>query len=148
METKNNRNATIIIADSSGLISLVIPSDANHLLATQGARQISTEESTIFIPAEVLAETINILGKKYGHKQAMTTGHRLTRDNAFIVVETNELIRSRALDLMDDAPGSVSYTDCIVVATAEHYNCAEIYGFDRFFQQRGFPFPSAQDEAA
>jgi predicted nucleic acid-binding protein len=148
METKNSRSRNIVVADSSGLISMVIPSDANHLRATQGARQISTEESTIFIPAEVLAETINILGKKYGHAQATTTGRRLTGDNAFIVVETNELIRSRALDLMDDAAGSVSYTDCIVVAAAEHYNCAQIYGFDRFFHQRGFAFPGTQEEAA
>jgi len=61
METTSN-----IIADSSGLISLLIDSDQNHPKAAWIAEQLRDEPVTILVPSEVLAETINILGKKFG----------------------------------------------------------------------------------
>jgi predicted nucleic acid-binding protein len=146
MEAKNN--PSIIIGDTSALVSMVIKSDSNHAHAVAGARYLAKQESSILIPAEVLAETVNLLGKKFDHTQAITTGRKLSEEEAFIVIETNELIRSYALDLMESTAGGVSYIDCLVVATAEHYSSNNIYGFDRYFRQRGFPFPGPKDDAA
>ena len=146
METKNKSN--IIVGDTSALISMVIESDSKHSDALAGAQYLTTKQSTILIPAEVLAETVNVLGKKFDRKHAIATGRRLTKDEAFIVVETNELVRSRALDLMEKAADSGSYIDCIVVATGEQYASTNIYGFDRYFKQQGFPFPAAEEDEA
>jgi predicted nucleic acid-binding protein len=147
MVTKNKQ--TPVIADTSGLVSMTIESDANHALAVVGARYILKRASTVLIPAELLAETINLLGKKFGRTRAIATGRKLTQDEAFVVVDTTPQIRSRALDLMENAPGGTSFTDCLVVATAEYYNTHEIYGFDDYFRKQRYDFPGGkQGEAA
>jgi predicted nucleic acid-binding protein len=146
METKNS--PTAVIADTSALVSMTIESDTNHALAVAGAHHILKEASSVLIPAELLAETVNLLGKKFGRERAIATGRKLTQDEAFVVVDTNEQIRSRALDLMEHSPGSTSFTDCLVVATAEHYRTRLIYGFDMYFSKLGYIFPGQREVAA
>lgn len=69
MATRNN----LIIVDSSGLISLVVDSDSNHGKAVAIANQFVDTEDKALVPAEVFAETLNILGKKFGHEYAAGT---------------------------------------------------------------------------
>src|SRR5688572_15457259 len=114
METKNN--FTAVVADTSALVSLTIETDDNHALAVTGAEHLLKQASTVLIPAELLAETINLLGKKFGRARAIASGRKLTEDEAFFVVDTDVQIRKRALDLMKHSPGGTSFTDCIVVA--------------------------------
>lgn len=120
----------------------------NHALAVTGAEHLLKHASTVLIPAELLAETINLLGKKFGRARAIATGRKLTEDEAFFVVDTDVQIRKSALDLMEHAPSGTSFTDCIVVATAEHYNTQEIYGFDSYFSKQGYDFPGNHHEQA
>src|SRR5262249_45704104 len=61
----------VIIADTSGLVSLFLPGDHNHKVALKAARQLQTEQKSILIPAAVLVELLNILGRKVGHRAAL-----------------------------------------------------------------------------
>src|SRR3954453_18822404 len=68
----------IIIADTSGLISLFSPHDQNHEVAVEAAKRLSNEREDILIPAAVLVEFLNILGPKAGHSPALAVVGELT----------------------------------------------------------------------
>src|SRR4051812_7148990 len=68
----------IIIADTSGLISLFSPHDQNHQVAVEAAKRLSNERKDILIPAAVLVEFLNILGRKAGHSAALAAVTELT----------------------------------------------------------------------
>src|SRR5437016_11578402 len=68
----------IIIADTSGLVSLFLPNDQNHAVAVQAARNLQSAHKDILIPADVFVEFLNILGRKAGHKVALAAVAELT----------------------------------------------------------------------
>src|SRR5262245_31213643 len=59
---------TPIIADSSGLVSLATITDQNHTLALNAAARLRKASRSIILPADVLVETVNVLGKKSSHE--------------------------------------------------------------------------------
>src|SRR5438552_3565293 len=125
METKSKT----IIADSSGLISLLIDTDSNHDVAVKAATKLAEDGTSVLIPSEVLAETINILGKKFGHEQTAQVVDDLSQSAAFLVVPTSDIMRKDALARFRVATASVSYTDCLVMAVADTHGTKEIFGF-------------------
>src|SRR5688572_43928 len=113
METKNNP----IIADTSALVSLIVPSDVNHAEAVREATRLVSTDRLIILPSEVLAETVNILGKKFGHGVATQAGRKfLDFDGQFSVTLTDADELRFALDLLEKEKQSVSLTDCVVMA--------------------------------
>src|SRR4051812_34475098 len=66
-------NQDVIIADTSGLISLFSPTDHNHKVAVEAAKRLSHDHKDILIPAAVMVEFLNILGRKAGHAAALRT---------------------------------------------------------------------------
>jgi len=144
METKSN----IILADSSGLISLLIETDHNYSKATTIAGGLVDQHSAVFIPSEVLAETLNILGKKYGHAQAARFLEGLLQSVIFVVKPSSDIARDNALSIFKTEIGSVSYTDCLVMAMADVYGTVEIFGFDEIFTKRGYFLPMDKRSAA
>jgi predicted nucleic acid-binding protein len=64
METNK---AGVIIADTSGLVSLFSPDDRNHAEALNAAKRLQHENRDILIPAAVFVEFLNVMGRKAGH---------------------------------------------------------------------------------
>jgi predicted nucleic acid-binding protein len=144
METKH-KNQPIIVADASGIISLVVDTDSNHEAALQLMLRLDASgvQPTIVVPGELLAETVNLLGKKFSRGLAIETAELLLTQAPFLVRETDPETHTSALELFRQAPGSVSYTDCIVLAMADKYATREVFGFENFFKQRGYHLPSS-----
>ncbi len=69
---------TVIIADTSGLISLCLPGDHNHTVAVTAADQLKRDHRDILIPAAVFVEFLNILGRKVSHSAALAAAAELT----------------------------------------------------------------------
>ena len=149
METKR-KNRPIIVADASGIISLVVDTDSNHGAALGVMLQLDSPRTqpVIVVPPELLAETVNLLGKKFSRGLAIETAELLLTQAPFIVRETDLDTQTAALELFKQAPGSVSYTDCIVLATADKYETRDVFGFEHFFKQRGYHLPTAKEEVA
>jgi predicted nucleic acid-binding protein len=139
---------SFIIADSSALISLAIVSDSNHVLAKTYMQQTAQAGRSIIVPSEVFAETVNILGKKFGHKQALEAVQIFSDTAVFLIRPTSDLIRSMGLDMFGGVETSVSYTDCLVMAMAEQLSTVDIFGFDEIFSKRGFALPGKQKQRA
>src|SRR3954470_8621412 len=124
METNN-----LIIADSSALVSLTIKSDRNHAAAVTFVQKVAADNRTVVIPCDVLAETVNILGKKFGHTRALEAIDILFEGRAFVVEDIDERIRADALAWFRDVADGVSYTDCIVMAAANANKTKHVFGF-------------------
>jgi predicted nucleic acid-binding protein len=75
METSKDH---VIIADTSGLVSLFLPGDHNHKVAVKAAKRLQNEHKDILIPAAVFVELLNILGRKVGHTAALAVVAELT----------------------------------------------------------------------
>ena len=128
-----------IIADSSGLVSLAISDDANHQSAVASAKQLQDESRPIIVPAEVFSETLNIIGRQSGHQLAMGTAEIvLSAGSTFLYEQTSRSVLEKALQQFGTITGSVSFTDCIVMAYADEYKTSDIFGFDRQFETAGY----------
>ena len=127
----------VIIADTSGLVSLFSPDDRNHEEAINAAKRLKKDQKTILIPAAVFVEFLNVLGRKAGHEAALAAVSELTPP--FLVLpEPANLPQNPALKKFARVAEAVSFTDCIVMAVADEYGTPDIFGFDKQFQDAGY----------
>ena len=127
-----------IIADSSGLVSLALSTDSNHKQAVLIASQIEKNNKTLILPGEIFAETINILGKKVSKEIAVFTANKILKSDLFQIIESSNAQRLSALEKFQKQPRSVSFTDCVVMASADHFDTKDIFGFDEIFKKNGY----------
>src|SRR3954463_3263157 len=138
MTTTSMETSNLIIVDSSGLISLVVESDSNHGKALAIANQFVGSQGKALVPAEVFAETLNILGKKFGHEYAAGTVQAVLESSAFAVVPTSDVSRLDAVEQFRTAPAGVSFTDCLVMKVADEFGTKDVFGFDKQFEDAGY----------
>lgn len=127
-----------VIADSSGLISLLFPKDSNNFLAVRVSKSIVEVESRIILPGDIFTEIVNIIGKKQGHKKALQVGTAIMFSDLYTIMDTAKEIREAAFYKFKKQSESVSFTDCIVMAFADEYETKEIFGFDDAFRKNGY----------
>jgi predicted nucleic acid-binding protein len=132
-----------IILDTSGLISLASLTDSNHGPAVAIARALLAEQRSVVVPGEVLTETLNVVGKRQGHQAALKVGRTILDTPAYVLAETTTTIREHSLQRFATLPQSVSYTDCLVMAFADHYQTKLIFGFDAAFRKQGYRLPKS-----
>jgi predicted nucleic acid-binding protein len=132
-----NKNREILIADTSGLVSLFVPTDQNHTEAVAAATALTNARRDILVPAAVFVELLNILGRKVGHAQALAAAAEL-RPPFLVLAEPASLQGSPALKKFAGSAPGVSFTDCLVMALADEYGTREIFGFDKQFADAGY----------
>lgn len=131
--TKNSQG--VIMADTSGLVSLFSPGDQNHQVAVDAAKRLRNEPKDILIPSAVFVEFLNVLGRKAGHRVALAAASALTPP-FLILHEPHD--NTNALKKFAKLPESVSFTDCLVMAAADEYYTPDIFGFDKQFAEAGY----------
>jgi len=87
---------------------------------------------------EVITETINVIGKKISHTEALRVGRSILGSSDFSIVETTADLRRRALEKFEKQASSVSFTDCLIMAVADTYNTLLIFGYDEVFRKNGY----------
>lgn len=127
-----------VIADSSGLFSLFVEKDSNYKKAQKINLTLAVVQSTLIIPSEVFAEIINTLGSKINHAFALQVIEHMGKIDRCITTDSNEDIRTAAISLFKKQSKTVSFTDCIVMAFADHFETKEIFGFDEAFKNNGY----------
>jgi predicted nucleic acid-binding protein len=127
-----------LIIDSSAFVSLGTVADSNHENAHRIVGLIKKEERNIIVPVDVFTETMNVVGKKIGHKAAIIQAKDIFLDPRLTIVEITSQIRQTALEKFKKQPESVSFTDCIVMAFADEFDTKEIFGFDEVFRKNGY----------
>jgi predicted nucleic acid-binding protein len=127
-----------VIADSSALVSLASVTDGNHKLAIKTSQLLAQEKRSVIVPGEVVTETINVFGKKVSHRSAVRVGEKLISSKDLLLAETTPEVRRRALVKFKKQAGSVSFTDCLVMAFADSFSTKDIFGFDEVFRKNGY----------
>jgi predicted nucleic acid-binding protein len=77
----------------------------------------------------------NSTTEKSGHKTARAAVVELTPPFMVLMIQTNV---HQALRKFETLPQAVSFTDCLVMATADEYETRDIFGFDKQFQDAGY----------
>lgn len=134
-------NPEIVIADSSGLISFLLPDDSNYHKAINAKSGLLKTQGLILILSEVIAETMNILGKKFGHSVAVAAYRLFVKVELFSIIESDSEIRDRAVEKYQDLSQSISYIDCLVMVCADQFETKYIFGFDEVFGKNGYKLP-------
>ena len=126
-----------MIVDASALVALANQTDSTHQKALAA---VSSFEDTrlVVIPAELFAETINIMGKKISREVALNQARELLSSPVFTIMETTPEIKTKALTIWSKQTSDVSYTDCLVMACADALATKQIFGFDRAFKANGY----------
>lgn len=131
-------NSFTIVTDSSALISLASVTDQNHKVAKNVVNWVKENTVTNVLPGEVLTESINAIGRKFGRPPAIELSEQILNDKTFLIQETNQEIRLRALEIFKRQSGSASFTDCLVMAFSDHFKTKLIFGFDEHFKKNGY----------
>lgn len=132
---------TIVIADSSGLYSLAHSRDTNHQKAVEISKKLTRQNVKLLIPEDVFSEILNIVGKKLGREKQLDLAKDLMSED-FLIIESDETIRQASIEKLKKHAGSISYTDCAVMAFADQYETKEIFGFDEVFEKQGYKLPA------
>lgn len=147
-ETTTNH---FLIADTSGLISLLSPQDANHHQARQAFARLRQRPCTIIIPGDILTETINTINKRDTYQAAVDACAFLQHTGPFLITEATADIRQESLDRFQRfGNGSLSLTDWVVLAFADAFETKELFAFDQAMGRRGYTIlpPEEEQEAA
>jgi predicted nucleic acid-binding protein len=135
MEKQQNNT---IIADTSGLISLVVDTDHNYTIAQQVADKFMKEPTEIVVITAVYVEFLNVLGRSFSHERAVALASVLFTYPFVLLNEPQDIPASGALEKFTSLPQGVSLTDCLVMATADAYFTKDIFGFDKQFADAGY----------
>jgi predicted nucleic acid-binding protein len=127
-----------VIADTSAIISLLSPTDSNHRQTVALREHYTRERGAVIVPPDVFTETMNVLGRRAGHADALAAAAHVRAAAGFLVVEPWGETVELALEIFRTQPESVSFTDCMVMATADHYGTRLIFGFDEVFRKNGY----------
>jgi predicted nucleic acid-binding protein len=154
MTSTYTKMSKTVILDSSALIAEINLADSLHEKVQPINEFIAQTNREVILPYEVIAEALNIFGKKVGRREAASAGKALLARHAsgtLQIIPSDETILAGALDLLVTAKGqSASFVDCLVMASAEHYQTKEIFGFDDAFAKNGYHLPESpeQEQAA
>lgn len=127
-----------IIADSSGLVSLITETDRNHGIALNITAELKGAKGLVIVPGDIFSETLNVISRKSGRGAALKTAQYILESQTYLVFDTNDQIRKFALEVFRNQSQSVSFTDCIVMAFADQFQTKDIFGFDQVFIKNGY----------
>src|SRR5262249_10946917 len=117
---------------------LVSSTDSNHQRAVAISSDILKAHRPVVVPGEIVTETLNVVGKRQGHRDALRIGEVVFSSPEYLIAETTEDIRTAAIEHFRTSANSVSYTDCLVMAFADRYQAEDIFGFDEAFRKSGY----------
>ena len=146
---KKTKTQALVIADTSGLMSLLVDTDANYHKALALSRTLEESQGAVILSSHVFTELMNVLGKKQGHQKAVSVGQHLLSNPSYLILESDKELEE-ALERFATRAASVSFTDCLVMVLADRYETKLIFGFDEAFAKNGYRLPETakQQEAA
>jgi predicted nucleic acid-binding protein len=133
-----------VIFDSSGLVSLVKSDDQLHDKAVRVAERLSADGWRLLLPYEVLAESLNTIGKLVNRRSAIIVGDALMEQygaQELMFIQGEPHLITSALQRLESTAGAPSFIDCLVMACADEHQTKFIFGFDTTFRKNGYSLP-------
>ena len=105
---KKTKTQALVIADTSGLMPLLVGTDANYPKALALSRTLEESRGAVIVSSHVFTELMNVLGKKQGHQKAVSVGQHLLSNPNYLMLESEKELEE-ALSTNRLVPRGVSY---------------------------------------
>lgn len=123
----------MIVLDTSFLVAYANPNDRMHDAALAVGKDIAAgRHGPALLSEYIFDEFVTLLRSRYGSRLAVREGNRLLNDHVIRVVLTNRAIIDTAWTMFS-RHSRMSFTDAIVVATAQYFGTREIASYDSDF---------------
>lgn len=120
-----------VLLDSSFLIAYCNSREKDHVRAVELAKELETDSfGERIISDYIFDETITILKKYLGNKQATENGSKFLASTRFVKIDSLAFALSWELSKKFDV---LSFTDCTNIAVMKHYNINYLSTFDSGF---------------
>ena len=125
--------------DTSAFYALLDETDRHHLKAHLFRAEVLTLPNTKLITSNfILAETLNLVKKRFGAKAAIGLGELLMESQVITLVRVTESLEKKAWEIFKKYEDKgFSFTDCTSFAVMEEEQIPLAFAFDRHFLQFG-----------
>jgi predicted nucleic acid-binding protein len=126
-----------VFADTSGLLALLNPKDANHARAARGFESLRRRQAPLVSTSFVLVETYALAGRRLGLEAVRSV--RMEFAPLLEVVWVDEVLCGDGLDLLlERRKRLLSLVDAVSFVAMRRRNIEEVFAFDPHFEQEGF----------
>lgn len=132
-------NPLIIIVDSDGIVAQSNLTDANHDLAVRISEKLVEIEAKVIYPSCIIFESTTTMARKFNDPQMAAGTLAIFTDPSMIIEPVDQSIVMGAAKYYDpNATRKNTTFDAAVAAVADKYNADYIFGFDTFYEKKGF----------
>ncbi|MBA4370334.1 MAG: hypothetical protein C0418_02005 [Coriobacteriaceae bacterium] len=118
-----------VLIDSSLLIAAMNARETHHGRAAAALESSAT--SGVLVPVTILAETMGLVGRRYGlHHQRRIWDAALGSALTILSADAALIEQARAIDRAYEDVG-FGFADCMLLATCERERIARVLSFDR-----------------
>ena len=132
-------NPLIVIADSDGIVAQGNLTDANHDLAVKISEKMVNLGAKVIYPSCIVFESTTTMARKFNNPQMAAGTLSVFSDPSMIIEPVDQSIVVGAAKYYDPNATKKSTTfDAAVAAVADKYGADYIFGFDGFYEKKGF----------
>lgn len=132
-------NPLIIIVDSDGIVAQSNLNDVNHDLAVKISEKLTDLEAKVIYPSTTIFEATTTMARKFNNPQMAAGTLSIFTDPSMIIEPVDQQIIVGAAKYYDPNTTKKNTTfDAAVAAVADKYKADYIFGFDGFYEKRGF----------
>lgn len=132
-------NPLIIIVDSDGIVAQSNLDDANHNLAVKISEKLVDLEAKVIYPSTTIFEATTTMARKFNNPQMAAGTLSVFADPSMIIEPVDQQIIVGAAKYYDPNTTKKNTTfDAAVAAVADKYKADYIFGFDGFYEKKGF----------
>jgi predicted nucleic acid-binding protein len=132
-------NPLIVIVDSDGIVAQSNLTDANHDLAVKISEKLVNLEAKVIYPSTTIFEATTTIARKFNNPKMAAGTLSIFTDPAMIIEPVDQYIVVGAAKYYDPKATKKNTTfDAAVAAVADKYKADYIFGFDGFYEKKGF----------
>lgn len=124
--------------DTSAFVALYHKNDSFHAAAKEIWNKLRSENATLYTTRDVISETIILVRRRDGYKQALLCGNDLRASPVLEVVYPTKGHDALAWDIFRRfSDKELSFVDCVSFAVMREFNIKSCFTFDENFTQVG-----------
>lgn len=132
-------NPLIVIVDSDGIVAQSNLTDANHDLAVKISEKLVEVGAKVIYPSCVVFESTTAMARKFNDPQMAAGTLSVFADPSMIIEPVDQAIVVGAAKYYDPSSTKKNTTfDAAVATVADKYKADYIFGFDVFYEKKGF----------
>lgn len=132
-------NPMIVIADSDGIVAQSNLTDKNHDLAVKISEKLVEIGAKVIYPSCIVFESTTTMARKFNDPQMAAGILSVFTEPSMIIEPVDQSIVVGAAKYYDPNATKKNTTfDAAVAAVADKYKADYIFGFDGFYEKKGF----------